>query len=196
MAQSAGELHVTRAHVERATEIGVAAQGLGTIVRVEDLVVRETRSGLDDHFGRAVAAHDGARLEIERALLERNHEICAGAFEGAELAMTETVIRDTLARPCAGGGCEGFGAGIGAGGYLGGHVSLRRFVIERSALAGLQIARDGAVDATGGVIRDNPIGANVQIPGYDLTRVGRDVRYVDNGQNLDATELGVPEAGP
>ena len=187
-----GSLDLRRASLVRASEVGLTAILAGSIVRASDLVIRDTRSGARGHLGRAVMALDSGRIEIERGLFERNHEIALGAFVAGELVLTDVVVRDTLARPCAADLCEGFGAGVGVGAYLDGRVTLTGFVVESSALAGLQIARDGQIDATDGVIRDNPIGANVQVPGYDLTRISERVRYEGNGRGLDATELFVP----
>ena len=185
-------LDLSRASFTRASEVGLTALSAGTVVRASDLVIRETRSGARGHLGRGVMALDSARIEIARGLFEQNHEIALGAFVGAELLMTDVVVRDTLARPCSEDLCEGLGAGVGAGAYLDGRIDIERFVVEGSALAGLQIARDGEIDARDGLIRNNPIGANVQVPDYDLTRISERVRYEDNDRGLDATDLFIP----
>ncbi len=63
-------------------------------------------------------------------------------------------------------------------------------------LVGVQVARDGAVDLADGVVTGNPVGVNVQEPSYDISRVMTRVRYVDNGTNLDASELPTPDPTP
>jgi hypothetical protein len=185
-------LDLSRASIRRATEVGLAAQGELSVARATDIVVRDTRSGAEGHFGRGILASVSATVEIERAVLEGNREVGAGAFVGGQLRLTDVVVRNTQVRSCAEDVCEGLGAGIGIAAIAGGVVSVQGFVVEDNALIGLQIARDGAMDATDGVVRGNPVGANVQVPGYDVARISDGVRYEDNGRRLDATELYVP----
>ena len=42
-------------------------------------------------------------------------------------------------------------------------------------------------------MRENLIGACIQIDGFDLSRIMRNVAYTDNESNLEATTLPVPE---
>jgi hypothetical protein len=42
-------------------------------------------------------------------------------------------------------------------------------------------------------VAESAIGACVQVEGYDLSRLMTDVSYRDNGANLQATSLPVPE---
>ena len=69
---------------------------------------------------------------------------------------------------------------------------LERFRIDGNALIGIQVALDGAIDLTDGVVSDNPIGANVQVAGFDLERLRDRVEYRDNGINLETAELAIP----
>ena len=68
---------------------------------------------------------------------------------------------------------------------------MSRFVVARAELCGLQLARGGQVDLADGEVREHAIGVCVQVDDYDLDRLG--VRFVDNGVNLQATSLPVPE---
>lgn len=49
------------------------------------------------------------------------------------------------------------------------------------------------MDLSEGEIAFNGIGANVQTEGFDARRLSENVRYHDNGANLDASELLVPD---
>jgi hypothetical protein len=90
-------------------------------------------------------------------------------------------------------GCEAASGGIGVGAY-GARIELRRFRIERSALAAGQIAADGCVALADGAIAHNPIGMNVQVVGFELAKILDDgVEYRDNEANLASLELPVPE---
>ena len=57
----------------------------------------------------------------------------------------------------------------------------------------VQLSRGGTVDLYGGEVAENPIGANVQTEGFDLSRLHNDVRFRDNGEDLDATAQWVPD---
>ena len=52
---------------------------------------------------------------------------------------------------------------------------------------------DSEVDLSSGEVRENLIGACVQAAGYDVARLTDDVRYIENGTNLDSVELPVPD---
>ena len=72
-------------------------------------------------------------------------------------------------------------------------ITARNFVVERAELAGLQIARDAAMDVHDGLVTGCLAGANVQVPGYDFSRISERVRYIDNVTTLDTSELPVPD---
>jgi hypothetical protein len=101
------------------------------------------------------------------------------------------LVTGTLPRRCAETTCAGFGAGIGIAVLDGAEASLARFASTDNALAGLQIATLGTLDAENGRVAGNLVGANVQTEGFDLARITRRVVY-DNEQNLDASALPVP----
>ncbi|NIS34126.1 MAG: hypothetical protein GWO04_31085 [Actinobacteria bacterium] len=50
------------------------------------------------------------------------------------------------------------------------------------------------MDLFEGEVAGNEVGANVQVPGYDLERLRNEVQYRDNTVNLDATSLPVPSS--
>lgn len=83
-------------------------------------------------------------------------------------------------------------AGIALGTYLSGSASLERFRITQNAFIGVQIALDGELSLSDGEVAGNPIGANLQVPGYDIGRLSDRVLYRDNGTNLDAADLYIP----
>ena len=79
------------------------------------------------------------------------------------------------------------------GAYEQGRLEVERFRVTRAALVGVQVSRDGAMDLHDGEIAENPVGANVQVPDYDFSRLTDRVFYRDNGTNLDSSTLFVPE---
>ncbi len=88
-----------------------------------------------------------------------------------------------------------FGYGVAA---ATGAVTLRGFEVRDAELCGVFVAfrpdvtGPSSLDLASGVVAGSQIGACVQIDGYDLDRLTRDVDYVDNGSNLDVTSLPVP----
>jgi hypothetical protein len=184
---------LTRTLVSGSTDVGVLAVVGGELI-LDDLVVRDARGTPERGiFGRGACVQGGGRMTIERALIEANRELGLCAFEeGSELVATDFVVTDTLERRCSPALCPGLGAGVGVGVY-GAHAVLDGFMIERSALAGLQIARGGELDATRGTVRNNPIGANVQVVAFDYSRITGSVLFEDNGIALDSSELAVPD---
>jgi hypothetical protein len=194
----------------RNREIAVQAYGSGTLVELEDVTACDTASRESDGFlGRGVQVLEGAHLTAARVVFERNLEVSAYvAGEGAELALSDAVVRGTGPRDCSlDGRCAAeFGAGTGVGAYGGGHADVRRFLITGNTMCGVQLAyaRDeegirypvgGTMDLHDGEVSHNTVcGANVQTEGFDVNRLTDNVWYHDNaGMNLATDELVVPD---
>lgn len=183
-----------RVLVERAEEIGVIVDGTGTMATIEDAWVRDTESRASDGmFGRGLQIQSGAHVVVTRMRLERNREVSAlVASVGSQATLRDVIVTATRLRGCVTTTCVGAGAGIGLASYFGARVDVERFEISDNTLVGLQVARDGELDARVGFVVQNPIGANIQVPGYDPMRLSDRVIYRDNERNLDSTELPLP----
>ncbi len=202
--QDGASATLSRASLTHNHEVGLAALGAGVHVDVTDLTISDTQSRSADApasmlpgtLGRAIHAQDGAVVGVERAVLDGNHEVAVqAAHPGTVIDLSQVVISNTMPRACADTTCADYAGGVGLGAYLAGRISADHFVLSDSAMAGLQIARDGEADLSNGVVMQNQVGANVQVPGYDFGRLQQQVLYRDNGQNLDATELPLPDPG-
>lgn len=188
------EAHLARVHIERSVQVGLIVTGGGTRVSAEDVSIRDVASDALGSWGRCLQVQLGAVLEASRLEALSCREIGVMASEpGTEATLTDLAVSDTQPRACAESTCAGFGAGIGLGSYRGARLRVDRFVSTGNTLVGVQVARDGELDLAEGEVAENPIGANVQVPGYDLTRLSRRVLYRRNGTNLDAEELPVPD---
>jgi len=88
---------------------------------------------------------------------------------------------------------EGLGWGSGVVVMDGASLTMTDFVIQRAALCGLHIAEGGEMDVMNGEVSSSTIGACVSDPDYDVDRLRSEVRYSDNGNNLDTRGLPVPE---
>ena len=190
--QFSGNVQVRRAAFEGNHEVGIFAGGDGLVVRVEDVTIRDTASDGAGYRGRAIETIVGGTVEVTRGVFEGNREVSLMATD-AHLRLFDVRVTDTLPRACAEDGtCDPAGSGLGS--YGSSTISAERFVVERASLCGVQLARGGAVDLSDGVVRDSEFGACVQVDGYDLGRLQDDVRYEDNGANLESTTLPVPDA--
>ncbi len=190
-------LNATRVWIERATEQAVTVgNGTGELL-LQDAVITETRSTSGDlRYGRALAVDRSARAHLERALITDNRDVAVVGFgSGTQIELVDTRVLSTRERECATTNCPDAPAGIGVGAYMGAQLRAERFAIRDAALCGLQLATDGRVDLDMGEVSGCPVGACVQVDGYDLTRLSATVDYYDNGANLQATTLPVPTPG-
>jgi len=183
---------LARVVVVRARTAGILLELASTGV-IRDLTVTDTvgeeAGGL---YGRGLTAQGGADFELIRASFIGNRDVSVLLHE-ATMRAEDIVVRDTRPRQCAMSTCTDAPYGIGLGAYRDSVVDVRRFRIRDSSLAGAQVALDGGLDLHEGTVAGNPIGANVQVEGYDLARLSDDVEFVDNGVNLDALDLPVPD---
>jgi len=191
---------VERVLTVRNRSAGLVLDGDGaTSVTLADVAVRDTLSrDVDGALGRGLSVQRGVTVDATRVLVSGAREvglIVLGA--GAELRATQLVVEATSPATCvAAGTCGDQALGIGVGTYEGAHASLSYFAIRDSALCGLQVALDGALDLSDGEVVGNAIGACVQVADYDLARLSDRVSYRDNGSAIQATELPVPDATP
>lgn len=181
-----------------------------TTLHATDLIVRDTlnHSFTEDPNGPGIGAGliviRGAEATIERALFERNVTLnVATMFPNTYLSMTEVVVDEALQTGCLVDNCAG---GVGVGAYNGGHVDMSNFVIEDSALCGIQLAHGtdlegeqypegGTMDVHDGYVARNAIGVNLQLDDYDHERLIEGVFFIDNARNWDSTFIPVPGIG-
>ena len=182
-----------RVFIDRSTAVGLLLDSRDTVVDATDLTIVHTRGDGGGTFGRAIQVQRGGVLTLNRADLRDNREVAISvARTSSSLTATNLRLVDTRQRQCAEDGTECAAAGIGIGAYEEGAVSVDRFLVAGNFLAGVQVATDGSLDLANGVVERNPVGANIQVPGYDVTRLTTNVLYRDNGANLDSAELTVP----
>lgn len=187
-------LDLTRARIERTYAAGLFTQDAGRIVAT-DLVIEDVESGVDTGlYGIGLQVLDGTELDAERVRIARTRYVgVIASGPGARIALRDAVVEDVREAACgAGGPCEGVALGIGAGAYYLGALTMQRFQVTRAELCGVQVAAGGEMDLVHGEVSSSPIGANVQIDGYDLRRLMQGVAYRGNRVNLDAAGLPVP----
>ncbi len=202
-----GHLELTRALVEDMRFSGIHLDGVHpemgfpSSAVLSDVVIRRV-SGDDllGFFGNGVRASSGTTA-LRRVVIEDARETALVAFGAGTLVDAEDVeivrtrMRACTEReldPCA----TDIAGGCGITAFNEGAVSLLRFRSAENALCGVMIAPGATITLTDGEIARNPIGANVQVPDYDLARLSDGVRYVDNDRNYDGATLPVPDDAP
>jgi hypothetical protein len=193
---------LTRALLAGNHEAAVLCTHAGTHLRVTDVTIRDTESEqAGGTMGRGLEVNRGARVTIERAVIENNREegvFAAGKDTAVELS--DTVVRGTRRSACATvpegqpGSCRDLdvvkvnGAGVTAIDHA--SVKLGRFELDTNHTAGLVIALDGEIAASHGRVQGHPVGANVQNKGYDLSKIfGDTVDWSDNTEKLFSGEI-------
>lgn len=185
---------VERVALERNGGAGVFI-GQGSHVTATDVLVADTRgTGMLPSSGKGIIVNSASTVTLTRVRLERNREVSLAAFEaGTRVTGTEIAIYDSLERDCAADLCRDYAAGIGAGAYLDAFVHLEGFVIDRSALVGVQLDHS-TLELRRGTIARSPVGINAVGDAIDFDQVLGDVAFVDNERNVDAMMLPVPDA--
>lgn len=185
---------LTNAWIERASSAGLVVSGTGARVDATNLTVLGSVPASDGYLGRGIQVQLGAHLEADRVRVEDVYESGLIVSQGATASVRDLRVRAVVERACTSAGCPPAGNGVAS--YLDGALSLERFAISNVALAGLQLAENGAIDAADGEVFDNPVGINLQTEGYDLSRLMDRVLYYGNGVNLDATSFEIPDPTP
>ena len=157
-----------------------------------DIVIEDTTSrSTDAEGGRGLIVQQGGTALIERLQVARSHDIGVSiAGEGSYAQLRDARITDTRGRRCLSDDTCG---GVGVATYLSGRLEMDGFAISDSALCGVLIAADGAVDLRRGRVTRNDIGVCLQVPDYDLERLRSEVSYEDNRRAIDSTDLPVPD---
>ncbi|MBO6936337.1 MAG: hypothetical protein JJ863_15305 [Deltaproteobacteria bacterium] len=186
------EVAMERVRIERTSHAAIVL-GEGVRLDATDLDVRESMPAADGYWGRALEAIF-ADVTLTRARFDTQHEV-ALIFSRTHATLTDVQILRTQERACAEGACSDRPGGIGLGAYDESAVTLDRFLIEDTPLCGVQLARSAQVDLSSGTVRDATIGACVQVPGYDVERLARDVEYVETATRIELTDHYVPDVG-
>lgn len=160
-------------------------------VSVSD-VAPEIDQGVRDQYGRGLQIEVGAVATGQRIRVERAHEAGVVVFE-AMATLGELAVLDTLAR--ASDDTIGRGLVVQGGAVL----TLEGALVELTRDVGIYVSNPASrLSAHRLTLRDARArgcadGACVQVDGYVIDRLSDDVRYQDNGTNLEATSLPVPD---
>lgn len=188
--------------LDRNQSAGLQIAGERTSVTGTTLLV--TRTGVHPFFEGtaavysrgvgAVQVRDGARLQGRSVSIDHNRAIGLHVGWNGQADLTFAWISRTEALETDSGSAQG---GVNVVVKENGSVALRDSHVRHAALVGIQVLREnGAADLYGGRSSDvsyNPIGVNVQVPGFDVSRLAS-ASFIDNDRTFDSSALPVPEA--
>lgn len=196
---TAAAVTAERVLLARNRSVGVLITG-GELTAADLRIVDMGSDATEIRTGRALHVQAGGRAHLERVRFERALAVGLVVMSGATLDGRDVVITETLPHPCrdlppadplyclpdrAAGSAIATGDGA--------TVDLVAFELTDNALCGAQIF-GGLLTLRDGLVARNAIGVNLQVDGYDVARLQENVRYEDNGVNLDARVLPTPEA--
>jgi hypothetical protein len=77
----------------------------------------------------------------------------------------------------------------------GGTLAVSNFLLDNSDFAGVAIygPPEPTVHLSNGVVSNNPVGATITIPGYDVAPLEDNVQWVNNDVTFDSQQLNIPE---
>jgi len=190
-----GRLSAAGVLVDGAHEVGVVVSDIDTTADLADVLVRNVAgSALTGERGRGWQTQDGARATARRVAIAHVREFGIVVNSGGVVALDEALVSNVLAAECATTTCGGAPGGSGVVVDAAGSIAIvSRFRILDLALCGVQLADGGSLDLSEGEVARAAIGACVGVDGYDVARLTRDVVYHDNGLNLQATTLPLPD---
>jgi len=104
-------VEMRRALIEDSQAVGLGAYHENTDLSIEDLTILGTQSTTTGRFGRAMTVQSGARLTLERGLIEDNREYGISAIDpGTVLSLTDLTVTDTGSQESDGTSGWGLGA--------------------------------------------------------------------------------------
>ncbi len=190
----AATLELRRAAIERARLVAVSVDGASTLVGSDLRIAEASPLQIGRDYGRGIEVTTRAMVDMERVAIEGAYDHGLLAYDRADVALRQVAITDVRSRACDTDECAAHPAGIGVGAY-GASVTLTRFSIARAALCAAHRAADATVMLREGEVAESLVGLCIA-GDAPLEGIVEDVAFHDNGTNLNARELPVPQAAP
>ena len=183
-----------RLRVDGSRGVGVLVARRATF-ELTDGLVTATRDSELDIPARGVSVQERAIATFARVRIEDSDQYGLLALtEDSVVEATDLAVVDTHARACPTRDCHPGGTAVGV--FGGASLRADGFILRSAELCGVHVGAGANVDLARGAVSGCLVGACVQSEGYDLGRLSNDVRYADNGLNLDAETLPVPDVVP
>lgn len=191
-----GQLELRRARIGRARSVGIFVADEGANAYLEDVRIHEMLPHeYDGRFGRALSLQIDARVDAVRCLFESTRDFGVVVVGGSTANLDHVALRTVLPQACSmDGRCPEHPSGSGVGVAYSSFATLTDFQIDGASLCGVQVGNFGDLVLRNGTISNSAIGACVQEPGYDLSKLMDGVVYRDNTITIDSTSLPLPDA--
>ena len=150
--------------------------GTGALEIRSDAEVTMDNIRVSDNELEGILVHSGASANLSEATIE-----------GTEMVDFETVDEHGMAS------IDDFG-GIGVRVRSGGYVSLEGFSIRDCELCGIVVSLGGEADLRDGDVMNNPIGAHIKNPDFDVDRLRNNVRWDNYDVDINTSGIYVPIA--
>lgn len=181
--------------LERVSFVGTAATALsvrnGASATVRDVCVRDERPWGPHESAPGIWASGGASLTLERGLVADTNVVALASTGATTLASDVTLLRIARA-PCADTVCPDDSGGFGLLTDVRGSLRVSRFLIDGAAVCGAVVGVASALDLDHGIVTHAPIGACIQVDGYDPERLHQEVSFVAVDVPLQATSYTLP----
>jgi hypothetical protein len=176
-----------------------AAEVLGSHIRIGGVRSPVDVYGIEglDHVAGEPIVLTGNR---QSGVYARGTTVLAGndTFVGIyDLIVRNTSSSDNDSEEC------GFDSATSLGVDRGADITVDQFILDASALLGVRIDATGSIifgewfgstiNLSNGIVTNNPVGANIQNPDYDMSTLQDNVLWFDNDVNLDVEILVIPE---
>jgi hypothetical protein len=137
--QEGAQVDAARAIFEGGHDVGINVLDTGTVLRIEDSIVRGTQSRrLDTGFGRGLSVQTEASALLARVVIDANREHGLFAHDSATVELTDVVVRDTRSREDD----ATFGRGLSA--QLGATLAVTRGVVADNVQVGIFLETSAA----------------------------------------------------
>ncbi len=142
-----------------------------------------------------IAVRHNAVASISLLRMAQNEGEGLFVDSGASVSVNDARIINTVRYEPEGGWTGGISHGSGSAVRVtnDGYVNMTNFLLSESDLAGVVVGVGGEMDLSYGEISYNPVGAAIFDETFNYVRLTDHVRFVENGTNLQATSLPVPE---
>lgn len=186
-----------RGVIDRSSEAGVFVVANATL-EATDLLVRDTAEARDFPLGVGVYAQTGAHVTLGASRVVGATFFGIGSLSGSVVTLDGVTVSGVASSACGATTCVPFNGGFALTAHFGGTLTAAHFALDHAALCGAVVGMNGtasgatAMDLAHGTIDDSPVGACVQVDGYDTARLRDDVAYRSVGIPLQATSYGLP----
>lgn len=183
---------LARVFLTRNHEVSIHLVDAATL-EATDLSIADTRPNLDlaSAFGLGLQAEGVSNVSLQRASISGSYEHGIALLTGTNATLRDVTIQGTAESACTEPARCVLVGGVGIA-VVGAHLFAERFALVESGLAGLHLAEQSTAELRLGWIARNPIGLNVAADGLDIDALVAEIRFSDNGDDVQSQTIPLP----